>query len=383
MKRRVEFWSSTEGASFQRALVGELSKANMPSELCYEVPQSAYWTARSGPARLALRLRAYGAYPVRLALRFMRAPQGLVAVVCTNTFYAPWIALKAARPGVPVVHWVFDLFPDVLVAAGKLHPGGIVECSLRRIVRITFHRAAANVFLGEHLLRHAEARFGPIPRAYVIPVGADGTPFRDSPPQPRSGGTAVKILYCGNLGRMHDVDTVVAVVKRGLPAGIEMEFCGNGAGFFVLEEALRDAAVASRVRLGGNLPDLEWASAMRAADVALVTMRTGAEGLIMPSKTYSAMVAGQAILAVCARESDLADLVRKHDAGWVVAPGDASGLSALLQRIACTPEEILTKRRNAWRAGQAHYDQSMLTSAWVGVLETAAPMNVDFGKAIV
>jgi glycosyltransferase involved in cell wall biosynthesis len=200
----------------------------------------------------------------------------------------------------------------------------------------------------------------------VIPVGADGAPFRDQPPQPRPAGAPIRILYCGNLGRMHDTETVVAAVQAGLPASIVLAFRGNGPGFPVLRESLKGTP---QVEIGPNLPEAEWVSAMRETDGALVTMRRGAEGLVMPSKTYSAMVAGQAILAVCPLNSDLADLVLKHDAGWVIVPGDASGLTQLIQRIAESPEEVFAKRCNAWRAGHEFYDQRVLAKDWVRVLE--------------
>ena len=101
-------------------------------------------------------------------------------------------------------------------------------------------------------------------------------------------------------------------------------------------------------------------------------MRPGAEGVVMPSKTYSALVAGQAVLAVCPENSDLADLVLRHDCGWVVAPGDAPGLTALLRRLVAAPDEVLKCRRNAWTAGHRYYDQRVLALEWCKLLDTVS-----------
>lgn len=372
MRPRVELWSSTEYTTFLPALVRALESEGFDAEHRYQVSQEDYWAARGRMARLALRARCYGVYPARIAARFARRRKGsTVGVVCTNTFFAPWVAMLAAgRRGIPVVNWVFDLFPDVLMVAGKLRAGSMAERFLRRWVRATFDRAAANVFLGEHLRAHAEARFGPIPRAAVIPVGADGSPFRDHRPAARARGAPVTILYCGNLGRMHDVDTVVGAIRRGVPGGVRMDFRGNGAGFRELESSLAGATGA--VSLGENLHGADWIDAMLSTDVALVTLRPGAEGLVMPSKTYSAMVAGQAILAVCPRNSDLADTVLRHDAGWVVEPGDAEGLSKALSAIASRPDEVLRRRMNSFKAGHESYDQKVLAASWSKILFTVA-----------
>ncbi len=495
----VEFWSSVEYGTFLKGLVREFlrdakTEAAVPprSELLatrypllataqqrFAVSESDYRQARGTWARLRMRWRCYVGYPNLLHRRIRREPAPAAMVVCTNTFYAPWVAMRSARKrGIPVVHWMFDLFPDVLVLAGKLKPGSLGERWLRRWVRAMFDGAAANVFLGQRLLAYAEAKFGPIPRAVVIPVGCDAAPFAGMEPRDRrpdrecgnqengnggrtadSGnrttegnegrrtfccsaestarsasetadggrqeptgnrtpdtgvaegdaarptvteeGAPVRVLYCGNFGRMHEVDTVVAALRGGVPNGVRLDFRGNGAGFQTLAAATAElrscqagtaqrggsgtqeirrgerngeavtgdrGAGSEQLRLGGSLPEREWLDAMAAADVALVTMKRGAEGIVMPSKTYSAMAAGQAILAVCPRESDLADLVAAHDCGWVVEPGDVAGLRAVLDSLASRGAEVLTKRRNAWRAARECYDQRVLAERWREVL---------------
>ena len=111
---------------------------------------------------------------------------------------------------------------------------------------------------------------------------------------------------------------------------------------------------------------------MRSAHVGLVTLKPGAEGLVMPSKTYSAMVAGQAILAVCPAQSDLADTVRMHEAGWVVEPGDVAGLRAAIAGIVSDPAELLRRRRNSFNAGQGIYDQVAIAGLWSSLFETVS-----------
>jgi glycosyltransferase involved in cell wall biosynthesis len=267
---------------------------------------------------------------------------------------------------------VFDLYPDVLLAGGWRGAGGPGEKILRGLMRQTFEAAAANVFLGDNLLRHAEAQFGPIPRARVIAVGADGAPFRDAEPSAvldTCNGARLEVLYCGNLGRMHDIETLAAALPglSGLPW--QVRFCGNGAGW----ESLRTRiGHLPEVSFGPNLAAADWVPAMKSAGVALVTLKESAGGLIMPSKTYSALVAGQAVLAVCPRSSDLANLILKHDAGWVVAPGDAVGFTALVRHILDNPGEVLGKRRRAWRAGHRYYEQRVIALRWQKLIKVVA-----------
>jgi glycosyltransferase involved in cell wall biosynthesis len=370
----VEFWSSVEHATFQKGLVRALMDSGWKAEHRYQVSQEDYWNARSRTARLSLRLRTYGAYPLRIFRHFTGAGADGVGVICTNTFFAPWVAAVATgRRGRPLVHWVFDLYPDVLVTAGAMHPNSFWARLAKRIVRSTFDRAAVNVFLGSRLREFAEQQFGPIPRSVVIPVGCDAEPFRDLQPAPRPFGAPLRILYCGNLGRMHDTETFVEALRIGLPRDIIVEFCGNGPGFRSLEVRVRSLGLQDRVRFGPNLAENEWVRAMGAADVGFVTMRHGAEGVVMPSKSYSSLAAGQALLAVCPASSDLADTVRGHGCGWVIEPGDAAGLAKVWEEMAHNPNGVLDRRRRAWRAGRDVFDQRALVSSWAAVFNSLRP----------
>lgn len=372
----ADLWSSVEYSTFGSALARELTQRGVRCSMRYEISQREYWAARTPLSRLRLRALAYGIYPLRLAGELTMAKRHHTAIVSTNTFYAPALALAVAAQ-VPVVHWVLDLFPDVLVTAGKLKTGSFAERTLKKLVKATFAKAAANVFLGEHLLDYARKEFGYIPRARIIPIGADGSRFRNRRPGPAAEPT--RILYCGNFGRMHEENTLLSYFERhSTPLNVEFLFRGNGSGFRELE---RRAFGTSRVSFGANLEGDQWVSTMLAAQIALVTMRRGAEGVVMPSKTYSALAAGQAILAICPVNSDLGDLVKRHSCGWVVEPGDITGLNAVIAHIAENPDDVLIKRRAAYAAGHDRYDQSMLAVQWVDLLQTVDKFGCGASRA--
>jgi colanic acid biosynthesis glycosyl transferase WcaI len=374
--KSVEFWSSVEHGTFQKGLVQALSDSGWDARAQFGVPLADYRKAGSRTERLLLRARTYVSYPWDVVRRFGGPSRGCVGVVCTNTFYAPFAAAFAAgRRGDPVVHWVFDLFPDVLTLAGVFERGSMGERAIHRLVRSTFDRSAANVFLGRRLYEFAEERFGPIPRARVIPIGCDARPFKLRPPVDSSEARPIRILYSGNFGHMHDVETVISALRIGLPEGVDIEFRGNGPGIQVLQSAARSMGLAERIHFSGNLDENEWVEKMCSADVGLVTLRAGAEDMVMPSKTYSAMAAGQAILAVCPGASDLADTIRNHQCGWVIEPGDPEGLAAVWRNFGADRAGVLRRRRAAWDAGRNVYDQEILASSWSAVLEGASSQS--------
>lgn len=103
---------------------------------------------------------------------------------------------------------------------------------------------------------------------------------------------------------------------------------------------------------------------MKSAEVALVTIVPDGDRVVMPSKTYSAMAAGQAVLAIAPKNSDLAKLIAKHDCGWVVPPGDPEGFAAAVKEITENREELQGKRQNALDAAREYYDVRNLAGEW-------------------
>jgi glycosyltransferase involved in cell wall biosynthesis len=272
---------------------------------------------------------------------------------------------------------MYDLYPDALVQAGRVRADSAAARLGAAVTRFALRRCAASVYLGERLRAHAERAYGPSRRTAVIPVGADGEPFKDFPPRPLAPTQRPRILYSGLMGQMHDWETLAEAWTGPEGAELAWAFHASGANYARLRAA---AGAPADVVWGGPLADQTWQSAMLEASVALITIAPGAETVVMPSKTYSALVAGQAILAICRRDSDLADLVANHDCGWVVEPGDSADLRRVFGEIIRNPATVLAKRRHAFAAGQGRYDMKPVAELWLRLFaELTGSVGADSG----
>ena len=392
----ADFWSSVESGDYLDEMRSELATRGVELVPRFQVSRSDYRAVASPWGRAWLRWQGYVAYPIVLAADFIRRRHPEVSIVTTNPFSSPWLATRLASRSRPVVNLVYDLYPEALVVSGAIPAGGLRERMIACVTKDTLHRCAANVFLGKRLLDHATARHGAIPHATVIPVGAAARFFARFPPRPRPPREPVRVLYCGHLGWMHDVQTFTAACRQSIAAtagrSIEARFHATGPRVDELTRALGTTLGVTRTFPGGltvtvasPAADQDWHDLMLSADVGLVTLRPGAETVAMPSKTYSAMVAGQAILAVCSLDSDLADLVLEHDCGWVVVPEGAAspapaeslsgrvlsgpaGLREALRLIATDREQLQRKRANAYDAGQRLFSAAAVANQWSDLL---------------
>jgi hypothetical protein len=105
---------------------------------------------------------------------------------------------------------------------------------------------------------------------------------------------------------------------------------------------------------------------LASGDVAVVAQSADSAHLSVPSKTYSALAVGSAILAITPRESDLGRLVLEEGVGWVCEPGDTEALTNVLTSLpgdreglalAQTAARALAERRFSEVAVHASLDQ--------------------------
>ena len=377
---KLEFWSSTEYSGFLAGLIREFNESGMNVQQRFQISEASYRSSKSAPARLFLRFRQYVAYPVQMIAsfvaqrfkgRFKLVKGNDVCVVCTNTFFAPLLATYLHSN---VVNLVYDLFPEAMIHSGKWTEGTFKVRIVRWITKQTLKRAKTNVFLGKRLKYYVESIHGQVENAAIIPIGADQALFSESPVEGRSLNpqSSPTILYCGNFGNMHDSATLFDYWKRSDEQGDSLQwvFHCSGPKLAELEAVLSEFSedLKKQIQLGAGLDQAAWIAAMESADVGLVTMVPGSETVVMPSKTYSAMMAGQAILAIAPEDSDLIDLIKAADCGWFVEPGDVDGLARVVEAICTDPEGLLEKRQNAYRRyAHKHFGQDSLARKWVKV----------------
>ncbi|MGK0309938.1 MAG: glycosyltransferase involved in cell wall biosynthesis [Lentimonas sp.] len=392
--KQIEFWSSTEYSGFLEGLMRELQARGFTARQRFQLSELSYRSAKSPLARLWLRVRQYLVYPVQLmaTLLFERLfrRQADVCVVSTNTFYAPLLA-TFIHPN--VVHLVYDLFPEAMIHSGKWREGSLKAKCVRWVTLQTLRRARQNVFLGQRVRDYVESIHGAVGNAEIIEVGADQILFESAENLNAETLKGINILYCGNFGNLHDSATlfqfwkkVAGSVKREerreneVPLDFRWTFLCSGpkrAELIAAREGLPDD-LKNQIQIGVGLGQSEWVAAMKAADIALVTMSPGSQTVVMPSKTYSAMMAGQAILAIAPEDSDLVDMIKASDCGWWVEPGDVDGLEKVLVKIGSNPEEILEKRGRAYRYAHEYFGQDALVKKWQALFETlVARANPD------
>jgi glycosyltransferase involved in cell wall biosynthesis len=161
------------------------------------------------------------------------------------------------------------------------------------------------------------------------------------------------VLYSGNMGRCHDMETIMQAVYRLKEELIQFVFIGGGVGSQYCSNLAKKWNLKNCLFLPyqdkKNIP-----YSLTACDLSLVSIKDGFEGVIAPSKFYSALASGRPIAAICQKSSYLSQIIEQSRCGEVFENGDSDGLSEFIQKLSTNPELA----KSMGQSGRAHLEQN-------------------------
>ena len=178
------------------------------------------------------------------------------------------------------------------------------------------------------------------------------------------------VIYSGNLGAAHAIQSIVQVAEElGKVEEVVFLVIGEGAKRFVVEEAIAAGRVPS-LRLLRRLPASVFRHALASAQIGIVTLADGYEGLSMPSKTYDLMAAGAAILGISSRPNDLEATIERHECGKNFSPDSAAAIAAWIQGMASDREGLARLQKASRQAAVRYYSTDAVTSELTGMVRS-------------
>lgn len=141
------------------------------------------------------------------------------------------------------------------------------------------------------------------------------------------------VLYSGNMGMTHDIDVLVDVADRLKENDkIHFLFIGEGAKKAVVEEKVARYGLKNCSVLPYQpLEVLPYS--MGAADLAVVTTDAKQSGLSVPSKTYTYLATGAALLCLAEENTELARLTRESRSGRCFVSQDLDGIARYILQM--------------------------------------------------
>lgn len=289
---------------------------------------------------------------------------------------------------VPYACLVYDLYPEVAVELSLVSERHWIVRLWNLINRAVWSRASVIIVPSDTMRERIVQRFpGLAVKIVVIHNWADANWIK--PVEKKNNDFAREhdlvnhftVLYSGNMGRCHDMNTILDAAVALQEESIQFVFIGGGP---------KQLDALHRVESLGLknckfLPYQERSllpQSLTACDLALVSIAKGMEGLVAPSKFYSAMASGRPIAVICESHSYLRQMVADARCGAAFSNGDGIGLAAFIRHLSRDPAlgERLGEAGHLYVA--QHFTPQRVSEQYRRVLEQSVLSNAALKRAI-
>ena len=279
---------------------------------------------------------------------------------------------------IPIVLNLQDIFPDSLVGAGMTRKGSLIWKIGRKIEDFTYRNVDRIIVISNdfktNLLKKSvpeskiEVIYNWVDQNAVIPVKDEDNDLFDEFCVNRN---KFRVVYAGNLGNAQNIGIIIEAAKR-LKEKANIEFVIFGTGGMEDEiKAIKEKEQLDNLKILPLQPYERVSKVYGLGNVCIVACKAGLGGAAMPSKTWSIMSAGRAVLANF-DEGELKEIVENNGCGVFTKADDLDGFVNAIEELAQHPEKCAEMGAKGREFILNNLTREVGTSKYVNVIRSVA-----------
>lgn len=246
----------------------------------------------------------------------------------------------------PYVCLVYDLYPEIAEHLGYIKKGSWIANLWQKCNKKFFSNADYVIVPSENMKQLVYNNTGGDEKKFkVIYNWSDGDfikPMRKADnwfAQKYGFVDKLTVLYAGNIGLFHQLETLVEAAEKLKEKKIQFVFIGEGGKKTKLMKMQEEKKLDNVLFLPYLDKDVLPYS-LTCSDISVVSLEKGLDCVAAPCKLYTSMSAGQIILGLVDQTSDVAKIVKQYNCGFSVSQDDVDGVVDVLLRLYEKNDEI-------------------------------------------
>ena len=279
---------------------------------------------------------------------------------------------------IPVILVVHDVYPQIIAAVGKMSENSILYRLWQILSKWAYRKAARIVVLGNCMEKIVQSQLPPhqTSKIVVIPNWDDENFLQ---PIPRDNHPTIKewqmeqkfiILYAGNIGLFHEIETVVNAAEKLQQTNVQFVFNGDGGQAPWLQNEIQRRNLKN-ITIMPFRPKEQMPLTLTACDVGLITLKKRATGLCVLSKLYGILAVGKPVIAVMSNSSHSAKTILKHNCGIVIDPGDIDNLVSQIMNLKSDKLLLKNMAENARKTFEKKYTLKTISKKYIELINQA------------
>ena len=271
---------------------------------------------------------------------------------------------------------IHDLYPNNAIAIGTIKNENIVAKVMRFVNNRAFNDAELIIVLGEDVKRYLCSVYETAQenKVIVIPNWADKEKIQI---KDKKNPVSIKmefdnkfiVMYTGNLGILQDLELVIecaAMIKD--MDDILFVFVGEGAKKQKLIKMTEEHNLKN-VKFIEFKEGEEYVETLAFADCFILTLEKCAEGLAVPSKSYTYMAAGKPIIGIISKDTDIGKIIEKENIGCRIDYGDVESLSDRIRFLYENSSTCKQLGNNARALFESNFERKRITPLYCEIVK--------------
>lgn len=239
---------------------------------------------------------------------------------------------------------IYDLYPDVAEKLGVLSSENWIIKLWNRLNELTWQKAKKVIVLSTSMKQQILKKQPKLGHKisvisnwsdpnWIVPIAKEDNWFA----QKYQLTEKFTVLYSGNMGRCHDIQTILNAARllQGYP--VQFVFIGGGPKYRSSQNLVQTYGLDNCVFLPyQNKETLPYS--LTACDLTLASVEEGMGGIVAPSKFYSLLATERPIAVICDKQCYLNELVEKTQCGMTFKNNNSQGLADFILQISSNPE---------------------------------------------
>lgn len=306
------------------------------------------------------------------------------AKVCNTMFIASTPPIQGAMAAlvkkirkIPMVYNLQDIFPDSLVGTGMTRKNSMLWKIGRAIENFTYRNSDKIIVISEDFKENIMAKGVPeskieviynwVDEKAVIPIPKDENILYEELNLSRDHFYAV---YAGNFGNAQNIDVILKAAQQ-LQDCSNMTFLLFGTGGLKEHfEQMANELHLTNVKFFPLQPYNKVSYVYSLGDVGIVSCKKGIGKGAMPSKTWSIMSAGTAVVANYDIDTDLQKIITHNKAGLFSEADNITELANAIRHLYNNRELCEEYGRNARNFIENNLTKDIGTKKVVAVIES-------------
>ena len=283
--------------------------------------------------------------------------------------YMMFPLMRLMNRQVRLIHWAFDIYPEAILVNSPRWMKLLASLT-KPFIPLAYRTVDDMVDIGpcmQKLLRkyHHRARVATLtPWALAEPESPP--PVSPAIREKLFGKAKIGLLYSGTVGYAHDITPFIRLARECRRIGIDVAFCFAGYGNQYREQTAQITREDTNIRLAGFASEAELEERLAAADIHMISLRPGWEGIVVPSKFFGALAIGRPVLFSGTSDSDIANWCREYEIGYELDDNFTNTLKKLLE----TPELLSQLQQKAFNIYNEYFSKAVVVRGWKNLLET-------------